>query len=101
MSTLSKQVKAVSAADFDVERIREDFPVLKQNIHGKPLVYLDSAATAQKPFAVIEGFKANDLVLSFVPQMTRVTQNLPPIGRAGLRKPKVLRQPNPVMRDKS
>jgi formylglycine-generating enzyme required for sulfatase activity len=32
---------------------------------------------AQKPFAVIEGFKANDLVLSFVPQMTRVTQNLP------------------------
>ena len=37
---------------------------------------------AQKPFAVIEGFKANDLVLSFVPQMTRVTQNLPPIGRA-------------------
>jgi hypothetical protein len=37
---------------------------------------------AQKPFAVIEGFKANDLVLSFVPQMTRVTQNLPPVGRA-------------------
>jgi formylglycine-generating enzyme required for sulfatase activity len=35
---------------------------------------------AQKPFAVIEGFKANDLVLSFVPQMTRVTQNLP-VGR--------------------
>ena len=36
---------------------------------------------AQKPFAVIEGFKANDLVLSFVPQMPRVTQNLPPVGR--------------------
>jgi len=33
---------------------------------------------AQKPFAVIEGFKANDLVLSFVPQMAKVTQNLPP-----------------------
>jgi cysteine desulfurase / selenocysteine lyase len=57
MSTLSKQVKAVSAADFDVERIREDFPVLKQNIHGKPLVYLDSAATAQKPFAVIDAIR--------------------------------------------
>ena len=57
MSTLSKQVKAVSAADFDVERIREDFPVLKQNIHGKPLVYLDNAATAQKPFAVIDAIR--------------------------------------------
>src|SRR5260370_25128252 len=49
MSTLSRQVTAV----FEVDKSREDFPVLKQNIHGKPLVYLDSAATAQKPFAVI------------------------------------------------
>ena len=40
--------------NFDVERIREDFPVLKQTIHGKPLVYLDNAATAQKPRAVID-----------------------------------------------
>jgi cysteine desulfurase/selenocysteine lyase len=40
-----------------VERIREDFPVLKQTIHGKPLVYLDSAATAQKPYAVIEAIR--------------------------------------------
>ncbi len=39
---------------FDVEKIREDFPVLKQTIHGKPLVYLDNAATAQKPRAVID-----------------------------------------------
>src|SRR5579862_2758849 len=54
MSTLSsRQVTAV----FDVEKIREDFPVLKQNIHGKPLVYLDSAATAQKPFAVIDAIR--------------------------------------------
>src|SRR3954471_13369579 len=53
MSTLSKQVMA----GFDVEKIREDFPVLKQNIHGKPLVYLDSAATAQKPFAVIDAIR--------------------------------------------
>lgn len=36
------------AEEFDVERIREDFPVLKQKIHGKPLVYFDSAATAQR-----------------------------------------------------
>src|ERR1017187_5925386 len=45
------------AAGFDVEKIREDFPVLKQTIHGKPLVYLDSAATAQKPFAVIDAIR--------------------------------------------
>ena len=53
MSTLSSRVSAA----FDVERIREDFPVLKQTIHGKPLVYLDSAATAQKPYAVIEAIR--------------------------------------------
>ena len=38
---------------FDVKRIREDFPILKQRIHGKPLVYLDNAATAQKPRQVV------------------------------------------------
>ena len=45
------------APAFDVAKIREDFPVLKQTIHGKPLVYLDSAATAQKPFAVIDAIR--------------------------------------------
>jgi cysteine desulfurase/selenocysteine lyase len=39
---------------FDVEKLRQDFPVLKQTIHGKPLVYLDNAATAQKPQSVID-----------------------------------------------
>jgi cysteine desulfurase/selenocysteine lyase len=39
---------------FDVARVREDFPILKQKIHGKPLVYLDNAATAQKPQAVLD-----------------------------------------------
>jgi cysteine desulfurase/selenocysteine lyase len=39
---------------FDVGRIRADFPLLRQQIHGKPLVYLDNAATSQKPQAVIE-----------------------------------------------
>jgi len=42
---------------FDVEKVREDFPVLRQTIHGKPLVYLDNAATAQKPFAVIDAIR--------------------------------------------
>ena len=45
------------ATRFDVEKTREDFPVLKQKIHGKPLVYFDSAATAQKPFAVIDAIR--------------------------------------------
>ncbi len=42
------------APSFDVRRIREDFPILKQKMHGKPLVYLDNAATSQKPQAVID-----------------------------------------------
>ena len=41
-------------AALDAKRLREDFPLLKQKSHGKPLVYLDSAATAQKPQAVID-----------------------------------------------
>jgi len=39
---------------FDVEALRADFPILRRQIHGKPLVYLDNAATAQKPQAVID-----------------------------------------------
>ena len=41
------------AADtvWDVERIRKDFPALHQQVRGKPLVYLDNAATSQKPQA--------------------------------------------------
>ncbi|MGI9127306.1 MAG: aminotransferase class V-fold PLP-dependent enzyme [Roseomonas sp.] len=40
--------------NFDVHRIRQDFPILSQPQHGKPLVFLDSGASAQKPRAVIE-----------------------------------------------
>jgi len=39
---------------FDVEKIRQDFPILKEKIRGKDLVYLDNAATCQKPQAVID-----------------------------------------------
>lgn len=38
---------------FDIDRIRADFPILGQSVHGKPLVFLDSAASAQKPRQVI------------------------------------------------
>jgi cysteine desulfurase/selenocysteine lyase len=39
---------------FDVERVRRDFPILRRFVHGKPLAYLDNAATAQKPQVVID-----------------------------------------------
>nr|WP_290668875.1 cysteine desulfurase [Ardenticatena sp.] len=39
---------------YNIEAIRQQFPVLQRRVHGKPLVYLDSAATSQKPLAVIE-----------------------------------------------
>ncbi len=47
---------------FDVNRIREDFPILQKSIHGKPLCYLDNAATAQKPQSVIDAI--NNFYLS-------------------------------------
>lgn len=40
--------------DLNVKRIRDDFPILHQKVHGRPLVYLDNAATTQKPQAVID-----------------------------------------------
>jgi cysteine desulfurase / selenocysteine lyase len=47
-----------SAAFWDVERIRKDFPALHQQVHGRPLVYLDNAATSQKPQVVIDALAA-------------------------------------------
>ena len=43
-----------TAVGLDVGRIREDFPALRQTVHGHPLVYLDNAATSQKPRAVLD-----------------------------------------------
>ena len=55
MKAISQQTDSLRPAkSFDVARIREDFPILKQKIHGKPLVYLDNGATSQKPQAVID-----------------------------------------------
>jgi cysteine desulfurase/selenocysteine lyase len=49
-----KPVGQTARGHFDVERIRADFPILSERVHGRPLVYLDNAATSQKPDAVIE-----------------------------------------------
>ena len=47
---------------FDVEKIREEFPILSRKVYGKPLTYLDSGATAQKPQCVVE--KMSELLLN-------------------------------------
>src|SRR5947209_5329389 len=45
---------AVTNGSYDIARIREDFPALAMQVYGKPLVYLDNAASAQKPTAVLD-----------------------------------------------
>lgn len=45
---------AVTGAGYDVNRVREDFPILSLKVHGKPLTYLDNGASAQKPVQVLE-----------------------------------------------
>ena len=52
-SLLTLQEKPV-VAGFDVTRLREDFPILARQVHGKPLVYLDNGASAQKPKPVLD-----------------------------------------------
>jgi cysteine desulfurase/selenocysteine lyase len=53
---VSAHPKAIGG--FDVERVWRDFPILARQVHGKPLAYLDSAASAQRPLAVIEAVDA-------------------------------------------
>ena len=50
----SLETAEASGGSWDVERIREDFPVLRQTVNGKPLVYLDNAASSQVPQIVID-----------------------------------------------
>ncbi len=58
MSTVAKPPQPIHVArPFDVDKVREDFPILHQQVHGKPLVYLDNAATTQKPLAVLEALE--------------------------------------------
>ena len=49
---------AAPSANIDVLRVRADFPILGRTVHGKPLVYLDNAATSQKPRAVLDAIAA-------------------------------------------
>lgn len=54
MTAESLMKQATQTVSYDIETIRDDFPILKQQVNGKPLVYLDNGATAQKPKQVIE-----------------------------------------------
>ena len=51
-------VKAPQVHGFDVERVRKDFPILQRTINGKPLVYLDSGASSQRPWPVLRAVEA-------------------------------------------
>ena len=53
-STILEGIRRNTSSGFDVEEVRRDFPILDEKVRGKPLVYLDSAATTQKPRVVIE-----------------------------------------------
>jgi cysteine desulfurase/selenocysteine lyase len=54
VQTLPRGARKAALVPYDVERVRQDFPILRQKVHDKPLVYLDSAATSQKPQAVLD-----------------------------------------------
>jgi cysteine desulfurase / selenocysteine lyase len=53
-ASIIQNAEQMNERKFDVSRVREDFPILKTEVHGRPLVYLDNAATSQKPQAVLD-----------------------------------------------
>ncbi len=55
---LERDDQAGARTGFDAERVRRDFPILQQIVEGKPLVYLDNAATSQKPQFVIDAINS-------------------------------------------
>jgi cysteine desulfurase/selenocysteine lyase len=62
---------AVSSGSYDVNRVRQDFPILSMQVHGKKLVYLDNAASAQKPNAVL-----NRLMQAYTSEYANVHRGL-------------------------
>lgn len=54
VASTAARVWGTHGRDYDVQRIRADFPILQRTVYGKPLVYLDNAASAQKPRSVID-----------------------------------------------
>jgi len=54
MTAMPKETDITGQAAYDVETIRTDFPILYREVYGKPLVYLDNGASAQKPRPVLD-----------------------------------------------
>ena len=61
---------------FDVSKIRADFPILATTVYGKPLVYLDNAATTQKPRCVVEAVREQKLESSYDEDLAESVANL-------------------------
>src|SRR5215467_5196557 len=57
MTAMPKETDIMGEAAYDVETIRTDFPILYREVYGKPLVYLDNGASAQKPRSVLEAIE--------------------------------------------
>ncbi len=57
-TTTMTQSTTFQVVGLDVEAIRVDFPILERRVHGMPLIYLDNAATSQKPRQVIDALTA-------------------------------------------
>ena len=68
-------------SDLDPYALRPDFPILSREIHGKPLVYLDNAATSQKPFAVLNA--SRDYYESYNSNIHRGVHHLAQCATAG------------------
>src|SRR5665809_175419 len=54
MSLAQKQTEGETPMSLDVESLRKDFPIFETQVHGKPLIYLDSASSSQKPRQVVD-----------------------------------------------
>ena len=70
----------MSSEMFDIEKIREQFPILEREVYGRKLIYLDSAATAQKPGAnATFNFSVSILIIVLFPQPSKPQKviNLP------------------------
>ena len=81
-------VHQVRGSSVDRAAIREDFPILDQQVHGHPLIYFDNAATTQKPRAVLEALRS---------YFSATTPVWPPSSRAmpaTARIPRVVRLPS-------
>ena len=51
---------------YDISKVRADFPILSRTVYGKPLVYLDNAATTQKPLCVLDAMRDEYLNVAFI-----------------------------------